>query len=35
MSFFHFIEKRVKSIFVCKIPLGTQNLMQKPYFAAG
>lgn len=25
----------VKSIFVCKIPLGTQNLMQKPYFAAG
>ena len=25
----------VKSIFVCKIPLGTQNLMQMPYFAAG
>ena len=29
------LEERVKSIFVCKIPLGTQNLMQMPYFAAG
>ena len=27
--------QEVKSIFVCKIPLGTQNLMQMPYFAAG
>ena len=29
------LEISVKSIFVCKIPLGTQNLMQMPYFAAG
>ena len=35
MSFFHFIEKRVKSIFVCKFPLGIQNTMLPPYFAAG
>ena len=26
---------RVKSIFVCKIPLGIQNTMLPPYFAAG
>ena len=26
---------KVKSIFVCKIPLGIQNTMLPPYFAAG
>ena len=26
---------RVKSIFVCKFPLGIQNTMLPPYFAAG
>ena len=27
--------RRVKSIFVCKFPLGIQNTMLPPYFAAG
>ena len=30
-----FMRKSVKSIFVCKFPLGIQNTMLPPYFAAG